>query len=260
MMTESALPVSSFAAWRLIWRLPLLLLHLLIGIPLTLMSFLPGLRNLPAGGVKLHQRTHRLWSILMLRIFGIRIHITGQLPDGPCLIVANHISWMDIVLLHALWPMRLVAKAEIRDWPVIGALSAQAGTLFIRRGSEASRRRVNRRMAALLKRGERVGIFPEAGIRAEAGVGRFHARLFAAAIRSAVPVVPVAIRYDRDGDLHDVMVFRSGENFFVNLLRLLGQPACRGKLIIGPALVGLEGGRSVLARRSHEIVKSFYES
>lgn len=251
---------SSRLSLRLLWRMPLLVAHVLIGIPLTLLSFLPGIRNLPVGRQRLHQRTHVLWSRLMLRIFGIRLDIRGELPPGPCLIVANHISWMDIVLLHALWPMWLVAKSEIRGWPLVGVLAALAGTLFIQRGSEASRRRVNRRMAALLKRGERVGIFPEGGIRGEPGVGHFHPRLFAAAIRVEVPVVPVAIRYYRAGDLHEVMVFASGENFFANMLRLLAQPPCDGQLMIGGALRGLEGGRSALARRSNEIVKSFYES
>lgn len=245
---------------HMLWRLPLLALHLLIGIPLTLISFLPGIRNLPVGQRRLHQVTHLLWSRWMLRIFGIRLDIQGHLPSGPCLIVANHISWMDIVLLHALWPMWLVAKSEIRGWPLIGWLAALAGTLFIQRGSEASRRKINRRMTALLKRGERVGIFPEAGISSEAGVGRFHARLFAAAIRANVPVVPVAIRYYRDGDLHDVMVFAAGESFFANVLRLLAQPPCAGQLMIGSPLRGVDGDRSILARRANEIVKSFYES
>ena len=245
---------------RLLWRLPLLLAHGLIGTPLTLLAFLPGIRNLPVGRDRLHQRAHQLWARLMLRIFGIRLDIRGELPPGPCLIVANHISWMDIVLLHALWPMSLVAKAEIRKWPLVGALAALAGTLFIKRGSEDSRRRINRRMSALLKRGGRVGIFPEAGINVEHGVGKFHARLFASAIRADVPVVPIAIRYDRGGDLHDVMIFAPGENFFTSMLRLLAQPPCTGQVMIGHALRGLEGGRTVLARRSNEIVKSLYES
>lgn len=258
-MTEFPRPGSRLS-WRLLWRIPLLALHVLIGIPLTLISFLPGIRNIPLGRRRLHQHTHVWWSRLMLRIFGIRLEIHGELPAGPCLIVANHISWMDIVLLHALWPMWLVAKAEIRGWPMVGSLAALAGTLFIQRGSEASRRRINRRMAALLKRGERVGIFPEAGISVEAGVGRFHARLFAAAIRADAPVVPVAIRYHREGDLHDVMVFAPGENFLANMLRLLAQPPCEGQLMIGQALRGEKGGRSALARRANEIVKAFYES
>lgn len=245
---------------RLLWRVPLLLVHLFIGIPLVLLSFLPFIRNLPVGGIQLHQGTHLIWSRIMLRVFGVRLTIRGRLPDGPCLIVANHISWLDIVLLHALWPMWLVAKSEIRGWPMIGRLAAMAGTLFIVRGSETSRRRISRRMTALLKRGDRVGIFPEAGISPHAGVGRFHARLFAAALRADVPAVPVAIRYYRDRDLHDIMVFGPGETFFGNLWRLLCQPACAGQLMIGSPLKGQIGGRSQLARECNDIVKAFYES
>ncbi len=249
--------------WRSVVRLPLLLAHVLIGIPLTLLTFLPGLRDLPVGGVRLHQRSHRLWSRLMLGVFGIRLRVSGRLPEAPCLVVANHISWLDIVVLHALWPMWLVAKAEIRGWPMIGRLADLAGTLFIQRGSESSRRRVNRRMAALLKRGEKVGIFPEGGIRPEAGVGPFHARLFAAAVRVGVPVLPIAIRYqslDDGRDLHPQVVFAPGESFLGNAARLL---ACRGfevRLMIGEPVAGLDGGRSALARRSRDIVKEFYES
>ncbi len=246
--------------WRLAWRLPLFLLHIAILLPLALLTFLPGLRSLSFGGMRLYQHADKGWNRMLLRIFGIRLKVTGGLPDGPCLIVSNHISWMDINLLHALWPMWLVAKAEIRDWPLVGPIAVLAGTIFIKRGSEPSRHRVTRRMAALLKRGERVGIFPEAGISTEAGVGRFHARLFAPAIRVDVPVVPVAIRYYRNGDLHDVMVFAPGENFFMNLLRLLAQPPSEGQVMIGAPLHGTVGERSTLARRSNEMVKSFYES
>ncbi len=248
-------------SWRLLWRLPLLMLHVLVGIPLTLLTFLPPFRHVPIAGMELHQYSHQLWARGMLRVFGIRLLCRGRLPAGPHLVVANHISWMDIVLLHALWPMWLVAKAEIRGWPLIGLLASLAGTLFIERGSEESRRRISRRMAALLKRGDRVGIFPEAGISGEAGVGRFHARLFAPAIRVQVPVVPVALRYIRDGeDLHDAVVFSKGEDFFVNLFRLLSQPACEGQLLIGSALRGQAGGRSDLARRARDIVDEYYHA
>ena len=259
-MPESKATTFRLVAWRTLYRAPLLLLHVLVGIPLTLLTFMPGIRDLPVGRRRLHEVSHLAWSRIMLRIFGIRLQITGRLPDGPALIVANHISWMDIVILHALWPMWLVAKAEIRGWPVIGRLAELAGTLFIQRGSEASRVRVNRRMAALLRRGHRVGIFPEGGIRPERGVGRFHARLFAPALRVGVPIVPVAIRYYRHGDLHEVMVFGPGENFFANILRLLAQPPCFGQLMIGAPLLDTTAGRSALARQAQDVVNQFYES
>lgn len=245
--------------WRLVWRLPLFLVHLLIGIPLTLMCFLPGIARLPAGGMSLRKRAHRTWQRLMLRIFGIRLAVSGRLPDGPCLIAANHISWLDITVLQSLWPMWLVAKAEIRHWPLIGGLAHMAGTLFIERGRIESRRRVVRRMSALLKHGERVGIFPEAGIRREPGIKLFHAPLFAPAIRTRVAVVPVAIRYDRDGDLYDVVVFGSGESFATNLFRLMAEPPMTARLMIGEVIWTNGLGRRDLANISRETVKKLYE-
>ncbi len=245
---------------RLLWRLPLLLLHVFIGIPLVLLTFLPGLRQLPVGSMRLHQWSHRLWSRLMLRIFGIRLIIRGRLPDQVGLIVANHISWLDIVVLHAVWPMWLVAKAEIRAWPLIGWLAHLAGTLFIQRGSESSRKRIGRRMTALLKRGEFVGIFPEGGIRPEQGVGRFHARLFAPALRADGAAIPVSIRYDRDGDLHHTVVFGPGENFFGNLFRMLYQAPSEVRVVIGSPVQGQAGQRSQLARDCNDSVKMAYDS
>lgn len=245
--------------WRLLWRLPLFVIHLVVGIPLTLICFLPGIGALPAGGMTLMRRAHRSWQRIFLMVLGIRLRIRGRLPAGPCLVVANHISWLDIVMLQALWPMWLVAKAEIRHWPLVGWLAHVAGTLFIQRGSGESRRRVARRMSALLKRGERVGIFPEGGIRREAGVKLFHAPLFAPAIRARVPVVPVAIRYDRNGDLHETMVFTTGESFIMNLLRIMAEPPSEGRLVIGPVIDDRDEGRRALARQAQETVRSCYD-
>jgi len=247
-------------ALRLLWRVPLLLLHLLIGIPLVLLTFLPGIRQISVGPMRLHQWTHQAWSRGMLRVLGCRLQISGALPPGAGLVVANHISWLDIVVLHAVWPIWLVAKAEIRSWPLVGVLAHLAGTLFIQRGSEASRKRIGRRMTALLKRGEFVGIFPEGGIRPERGVNRFHARLFAPALRADVPAIPVSIRYDRAGDLHDVMVFGPGESFFGNLSRVIRQAPFEARVVIGEPVLGQTGQRSRLARTCNQIVEASYES
>ena len=248
--------------WRLLWRLPLFAAHVVVGIPLTLICFIPGIGRIPTGSMTLRQRAHQAWKRVTLRIFGIRLSVSGHLPDGPCLVVANHITWLDIVMLHALWPMWLVAKSEIERWPLVGVLARLAGTIFIVRGSAESRRRVARRMSALLKRGDRVGIFPEGGIRRERGVKVFHAPLFGPAIRTGVPVVPVAIRFERagEGDLHDTMVFAPGENFLMNLLRVMAEPPLEGRLLIGAPLTDFEGGRRGLSRRAHQVVREAYDA
>lgn len=243
---------------RYIWRIPLLALHVLVGIPLALVAFVPGIRDIQAGGgERLQARVHRLWSRLMLRIFGIRLVLLGTLPVGPSLVVANHISWLDIVMLHAVYPVCFVSKAEIRRWPVVGFLATVAGTIYIHRGSHASRQRANRRLAARLKRGDTVAIFPEGGITPGYGVGRFHGRLLAAAIRTGAPVVPVAIRYARERDVYEEITL-ADQTFFGNLLRLLGQRPLRGEVMIGAPIGSTAARRNDLARKAQRVVVEFY--
>jgi len=257
--SERSLPAFR-APWRLIWRVPLLLLHVFVGLPLVLLCFLPGIHRIPVAGMPLRKRAHRAWQRITLRLFGVRMDVSGRLPDGPALIVANHISWLDIVLLQALWPMWLVAKAEIRAWPLIGWLAETGGTLFIERGKLESRQKIARRMAALMRRGDRVGIFPEGGIRPDCGVNRFHAPLFAPAIRTRMPVVPVAIRYQREGDLHEEFVFGPGESFLRNFFRLMAEPPLTGRVMIGEPILDYDNGRRRLAEKAGAVVKDFYDN
>lgn len=245
--------------WRYAYRVPLLAVHLLVFTPLALVCQLPGLRRIPAGSMPLGARAHKLWARWALRAFGVGLRVRGELPAGPFLLVANHISWLDVLVLHAVWPVRLVAKAEIRHWPVFGWLAMVGGTIFIARGADGSRRRAGRRMCAMLRRGERVGVFPEGGIVGARGVGRFHARLFGPALRAPAPVVPVAIRYERNGDLHEEKVFSKGQKFLANGLRLLGHPPCQAQVMIAPALPPESGNRRELAERARAIVHEFYE-
>ena len=246
--------------WRLAWRLPLFVLHACIGLPLTLLCFLPGIHRMPVGGLPLRKRAHRSWQRITLRLFGVRLRVSGRFPDGPALIVANHISWLDIVVLQALWPMWLVAKSEIRAWPLIGWLAQAGGTLFIERGQLDSRQKIIRRMAALMRRGDRVGVFPEGGIRPERGVGRFHAPLFAPAIRTRLPVVPVTIRYQRERDLHDEFVFGPHENFLRNFFRLMAAAPLTGRVVIGEPIMDYDSGRRRLAEKAGAVVKDCYDN
>ncbi|MFW5926581.1 MAG: hypothetical protein ACOCSR_00885, partial [Wenzhouxiangella sp.] len=92
----------------------------------------------------------------------------------------------------------------------------------------------------------------------EPGIKLFHAPLFAPAIRMRVPVVPVAIRYDRGGDLYDVVVFGPGESFGTNLLRIMAEPPLTARLMIGEPIEDAGRGRRDLANRARETVKSLY--
>lgn len=252
--------LATLQRWRLFYRLPALLIHLVL-LPLALLAYLPGIRRLPSHGSTLRSRIHRWWVRRLLRICGVELAITGQLPAGACLVVANHVSWLDILILHTERPVWLVAKAEIAGWPLIGQLAHIAGTLFIQRGDADSRLKVQRKMTALMRHGDTVGVFPEAGIPGPPRVGRFHARLFGTAIRARVPVVPVGIRY-RDAasgnDAHEIAVFGPGTHFVQNCLRILSYPRLRAEVLIAEPLSHIEQGRDALARQSRQVIENFY--
>ena len=138
----------------------------------------------------------RHWSLGLLQRLGLTVESAGPLPPGACLIVANHISWLDIAAIHACWPQaRFISKADVRHWPVIGWMVAAAGTLFIERESKRDALRVVHHMADALRAGDALAVFPEGTTSEGHALLNFHANLFQAAIAVAVPVQPVLLRY-----------------------------------------------------------------
>lgn len=233
---------------RYLWRTPLLLLHLLLGLVLTVVlgNPLTGRRGLV--GTRWWPASVRWWSRRMLRLFGFRVRRIGKPVDGPVLFVANHVSWLDIETLHAEHTASFVAKAEIARWPVVGWLAAQAGTIFHQRGDNASLARVMATMCERLRAGQAVAVFPEGGTGRGDRVRPFHARIFQVALDTGVPIQPVALLYGRDGRMDLDVPFRPGEKFLPNALRLLGQRALDAELhFLPPIQVGEEDGRKRLA-------------
>jgi 1-acyl-sn-glycerol-3-phosphate acyltransferase len=138
----------------------------------------------------------REWSRQMLRIMGVQLVVRGTPPErGPVLLVANHISWLDIVVMNAAQPARFVSKSDVRHWPVLGALITGAGTLYIERESRRDAMRVVHQMAERLRVHDTIAVFPEG----TTGDGRqllpFHANLVQAAISAHAPVMPVALAF-----------------------------------------------------------------
>jgi 1-acyl-sn-glycerol-3-phosphate acyltransferase len=138
----------------------------------------------------------REWSRQMLRIMGVELVVRGTPPErGPVLLVANHISWLDIVVMNAAQPARFVSKSDVKHWPVLGALITGAGTLYIERESRRDAMRVVHQMAERLRAHDTLAVFPEG----TTGDGRqllpFHANLVQAAISAHAPVLPVALSF-----------------------------------------------------------------
>jgi len=126
---------------------------------------------------------------------GIDIRMTGTLVHPNVIVVANHVSWLDIFALHAAGPVRFIAKAEIERWPVLGRLVGGVGTLFIERARRHDTHRVNQEVAKALDAGDIVAVFPEATTSDGTSVLPFKGSLLQPIVDAAGAVQPVAIRY-----------------------------------------------------------------
>lgn len=177
------------SAWRAVWRLGRAFTHIVAGLLTILLRF-------PRLSPEQREIRVQVWSREMLARLGIRLQVLGDatLP-GPLLLVANHISWLDITSLHAARFCRFVSKADIKAWPLIGALASGVGTLFIQRESRRDAMRVVHHMADSLRAGDVLAVFPEGTTSDGVDLLPFHANLLQAAIAAGVPVQPVALQF-----------------------------------------------------------------
>jgi 1-acyl-sn-glycerol-3-phosphate acyltransferase len=176
---------------RAVVRLLHCVLHGLHGLAIVLLRF-PSLS--PAG----RQARIQWWSAKMLRAIGIELRVEGEPPPaaGGRLVVVNHISWLDIMVVHAVMPQaRFVSKADVKSWPLVARLVDGAGTLYLERERKRDAFRVIHLMAEALRSGQTVAIFPEGTTSTGHGLLPFHANLLQAAIATGTPVLPAALRY-----------------------------------------------------------------
>ena len=188
----TAVPAQRAAAPRRLraaWRLLRVALHVLHGLGIVLLRW-PALDH--AGRMTRVQ----WWAGKLLRVLGIELRTSGLPRPGGTMLVANHISWLDIVAIHARCPQaRFVSKSEVRHWPVIGRLVDAAGTLYLERERRRDALRVVHHAAEALQRGDTVAVFPEGTTGDGHALLPFHANLLQAAIVGGTPVQPVALRF-----------------------------------------------------------------
>ena len=209
--------------WRYTYRVPMLIWHISVHLPITLIMINPLTARVYLGGERLDYHMVRFWQGNLMRIFGFRLVKFGTAHAGACLSVANHVSWLDITLIHSQRVVHFVAKSEISRWPLIGWMARRAGTIYHRRGNTDSLSAVAQLMVERMRAGESVGVFPEGGSSTSFVVRTFHARIFQPPVEAQVPVQPIALRYSRGGALAHSVPFRVGEGFLTNFLRLLGE-------------------------------------
>lgn len=174
---------------RAAWTLGRALAHALRGAAIIVLQF-------PRLAAAQREARVQAWSVEMLAVLGIRLELHGTpCGSGPMLLVANHISWLDILVMHAARYCRFVSKADVMHWPLIGTLATGGGTIYIERTSRRDALRVVHRVAESLMRGDVVGLFPEGTTSDGVQLLPFHANLIQAAVSANVPAQPVGLSF-----------------------------------------------------------------
>jgi 1-acyl-sn-glycerol-3-phosphate acyltransferase len=197
------------------------------------------------------------WSIKLLAICGVRLqirHVSPAQAPQQALIVANHVSWLDMFVINAVEPCRFVAKSDIRDWPLLGWLCDRAGTIFIARGKQRDVRRIYQGLITSLRNGERIAFFPEGTTVAQGALLPFHSNLFEAAI-DGVPVRPYALRYlDDDGKPHGAIDFIGDMTFVQSMFAILKAGRITAVLISLPLIESGNADRRQLAQAARNAI------
>jgi len=203
-----------------------------------------------------HARIRR-WSRKLLDLLHVDLRLAGALAHPNVVVVANHVSWLDIFALHAIGPVRFIAKSEIAHWPVLGRLVAGVGTLFIERERRQDTHRVNRDIAQALADGDIVAVFPEGTVSDGAAVLPFKGSLLQPIVEAAGYVQPVAIRYrDPDGIPSTVPAYDGDITFIDSFWRICGARALAVELIAGTPLPARGRHRRDLAREAERVIRA----
>jgi 1-acyl-sn-glycerol-3-phosphate acyltransferase len=196
------------------------------------------------------------WSTELLGIFRVSVTLAPSgCTVGQGLLVANHVSWIDIFVINAMFPARFVAKSEVRGWPLVGTLCDRAGTIFVARTNGRALRQTVAKLVGALGDGERIVVFPEGTSSAQGMLLPFRANLFEAAVTARVPVQPLALSYvDADGRPHSAVEYIGATSLVESMVAMLSGDPIRAVLQVMSVLPASANDRHDLARRAHHAV------
>ncbi|MGH3685491.1 MAG: lysophospholipid acyltransferase family protein [Pseudonocardiaceae bacterium] len=222
-------------------------------------TLLAGAVVLPLVGPAGQERALRAWHGALLRALQIQLEVTGGDRFGAAgvgvLVVSNHTSWLDLVALGAVQPLRMVAKNEVRGWPVVGLLARRVGTVFVDRERLSTLPRTITTVSGALAAGVAIGAFPEGTTWCGLASGRFRPAVFQAAVDTATAVRPVALRYRLAGvGTTTVAAFVGATTLWAALVRSAGVRGLVVEVHILPLLPATRVDRRALAARAEAAI------
>jgi len=201
------------------------------------------------------------WSRSVCRIMGITISQTGQAPSIPFCLVSNHLSYVDVLIVHATSRCILVAKADIKQWPLIGFLANHFGTLFIDRERARDVVRIGNLIESTIQAGDAVAFFPEGTSTGGKDVGRFNSSLLDFPVRDHFPVHYAAISYstrDEDPPASEVICWWGSMTFSAHIYYMLGLKRFNARIEYGQDTV-VASDRKELALNLRDHVKRIFQ-
>jgi 1-acyl-sn-glycerol-3-phosphate acyltransferase len=231
----------------------------LLGLYATWRALIPPMRKV--GLERAWRRTMmNAWASSSLRILGIRVTVEGKPPSGPGLLVANHLTYLDIALLGARHDCVFVSMAEVSGWPIMGRIARDADTVFIDRARRSDAARVVEEIADRIANGYTVIVFPEGKSGDGQAVNPFHAPLLEPAARLGAPVSWVALGYrTQPGDppAATAVCWSEAVTFGEHMLRLMRLGRIDARLAYGSQPI-TEPDRKRLATRLEAAVRSAF--
>ena len=179
-----------------------IILHILLVVPLCLLIFISTKNQ--------QERIIRFWCKRLLSIFEINVEVTGLetylANQKKYLMVANHISWMDIIVIQSIKPCIFVAKSDVASWPLFGWVAQMTGTIFIKRDKVSDIKKALKKMKRrLIKRS--VCIFPEGTSTSGRYLLTFKSNLFQSSIDTNKSILPLCLRYEQNNSYSDKAAF-----------------------------------------------------
>jgi len=225
--------------------------HALAGLATTTFVF-------PFSGAARRRDLIQRWSLALLGLLRVECRVHGHFAPngGNVLVVANHISWLDIVVLNAACPVRFVAKAELARWPVAGALARAGGTLFIERARRRDTHRVSQTVTEALRAGDIVAVFPEGTTSAGETTLPFKSSLLQSIVDADGDVLPLAIRYgDTAGARSAAAAYVGDDTFMASFWRVCATPGLVADLIALPRIAAAGRHRRALAQEAEAAIR-----
>jgi len=241
---------------KAVWKLLRGLWHVLVGMWTIYVRF-------PQFSPEQREMRVQAWALQFLALWDIHLKVLGRpVQNGPALMVANHISWLDISVIHAARHCRFVSKSDIRDWPLLGTLATGAGTLYIERTSRKDALRMVKDMAEAMKNGDVVAVFPEGTTSDGRDLLPFHANLIQSAILAEAPVQPMSLKFidARSGEPSFAPCYIGDDTLLGSIWRTLKAPKIIAVVHFGELQLAQGRDRRAWAHDLHQSVALLREA